>query len=284
MAFASRRFFFWDNIFFFQNNPDLARDDYVKIWDVQKNVAFRCYNFTGVVAKLVTCSTLPNHLWFNTDNNVQTVAEVDMRAPGYKTIRFGPVNTDEGHRRCFDVNPFDEVTIAYGDGNKLLFYDRRTLTSQSDAQPARSVDVSALNGANSHVSQVAYSPKNDKIVLINSNRFTSHPYVLPSSRPEVRDARKLILPGSAATGSVMRNPSFFGSRYAIFDTFFRNYSAVFDVERARLVGRITLDHQSNIFSNVVSMPHPRYCLIAMTNQDLINFVSPTGPNRNDDIE
>ena len=282
MTFASRR----NNTLFFWSNSGLVRDDYVKIWDVEKNVAFRQYSFTGVVAKLVTCPTLPNHLWFNTDNKVQTVAEVDIRAPGYKTISFGPVNTDDWlvYRRCFDVNPVDEVTIAVGDKNKLLFYDRRTVTSQKAAQPARSVDVSALNGTNSYILQVAYSPKINKMVLINSHSFTCDCYVLPSSRPEVRDARKLTFSDNAATLSVMRSPSFFGSKYAIFDTFLRNYSAVFDVERARLVGRITLDHQSNIFSNVVSMPHPRYCLIAATNQDLINFVSPTGSDQNDDFD
>merc|ERR1719427_2452541 len=110
---------------------------------------------------------------------------------------------------------------------------------------------------------------------MNSHSFTSDSYVLPVSDPCVDNMKKLSFPDSTTIGTVTRNPSFLGYKYAIYDTFFRNFSVVFDIEKARFVGRIRLSHQSNIFSNVFSMPHPIYCLLATTNQDLINFISPT---------
>ena len=262
-----------NNLVFWNTPPDLPIDNYVKIWDVEKNAATRMYSYKETVTKLVTSIALPNHIWFNTDNKVETIAEADIRSPKYKVIKLGLLQYDSlVYRRCFDVHPVDEVTIAVGDRNKLLFYDRRTVTSQNVAEPVESFDFSSLIKNNSYIIQVKYNPCGTKMILTNS--LTQNHYVFPLSDPNV-DNMKMFCKNWTTFSTVTKNPNFLGDKHVIFDTFFRNYSVVFDLEKARFVGRIKLSHQSNFLSNIFSMPHPIYCLIAAANQDLINFITPS---------
>ena len=70
-------------------------------------------------------------------------------------------------------------------------------------------------------------------------------------------------------------PSFLGEKYVLFDAYFRKYSVVFNHKDMRYIGKINFLGQINYFSDISSMPHPFYCLIASTNQEKINFITPT---------
>ena len=263
-----------NNLVFWNTSPDLPIDDYVKIWDVEKNSATRMYCLKEPVTKLVTCTALPYNIWFNTDNKVQTIAEADIRSPKYKTVKLGLLQHDKlVYRRCFDVHPVDEVTIAVGDRNRLLFYDRRTLTSQSFAQTVKSIDVSSINRTNSYISEIRYNYCGSKIVFGNSSY--DH-YIVPVSDLFTTNIKGL--PFKSLINTVSRNPKFLGHKYVLFDTFYKNYSVVFDLDEAKLIGKIKLSYQRNYFSNIFSIPHPIYCIIVIIYQDIINFITPTNTN------
>ena len=262
------------NFFFWNTSPNIVIDSYIKVWDISKNIITRTYGFKGPFTKTATSTALPNQIWFNTDNRTQAIAEADIRSPLYKTIRLGPVQCDSlVYRRCFDVHPVDGVTIAVGDRNKLLFYDRRTMTSQRVARPSQSFDFSTLIKENSYIIQVKYDPCGRSIILTNS--LTQDHYVLSLSNPSLDEMKLFSHKDSSAFSSRTRNLSFLGDKHVLFDKNFRNYAVVFDLETAKFVGKIEVSHQSNIFSNTYSMPHPTYCMIAATNHKVINFVSPT---------
>ena len=263
-----------NNLVFWNTPPDLPIDNYVKIWDVEKNAATRMYSYKETVTKLVTSIALPNHIWFNTDNKVETIAEADIRSPKYKVIKLGLLQYDSlVYRRCFDVHPVDEVTIAVGDRNRLLFYDRRTLTSQSFAQTVKSIDVSSINRTNSYISEIRYNYCGSKIVFGNSSY--DH-YIVPVSDLFTTNIKGL--PFKSLINTVSRNPKFLGHKYVLFDTFYKNYSVVFDLDEAKLIGKIKLSYQRNYFSNIFSIPHPIYCIIVIIYQDIINFITPTNTN------
>ena len=84
MALTSRN---KNSLIFWITTAGLLIDDCVKVWDVDKNLATRTYGFKGPVTKLTTSNALPNHIWFNTDKKKQNIAEADIRAPKYQTLK-----------------------------------------------------------------------------------------------------------------------------------------------------------------------------------------------------
>ena len=65
-------------------------------------------------------------------------------------------------------------------------------------------------------------------------------------------------------------PSFLGEKYVLFDAYFRKYSVFFNHEDMPCIGKINFFGQTNY-----SMTHPFCCLIASTNQETKNFITPT---------
>ena len=117
-------------------------DDYVKVWDLEAGALTRKYRLKGVVKKLATSTSLPDHFWFNLDRNAQKLVEADTRTVSLNIIKLGKVQRQPSfiNWRRFDVNPVDERTIAVGDLSKLVFYDRRLTRSSAESQPTRIVD------------------------------------------------------------------------------------------------------------------------------------------------
>ena len=78
-----------NNFFFWNTSPNLLIDSYIKVWDINKNIITRTYGFKGPFTKTVTSTALPNHIWFNTDNRMQAIAEADIRSPMYTKLGSG---------------------------------------------------------------------------------------------------------------------------------------------------------------------------------------------------
>jgi len=267
--------------FLFNSFNGLVTDNYVRIWDVEKDAFTKSYSFNGLVKKVATSTALPNQVWFNVDQRMQKIAEADIRTPSHNTMQLNSVQrTRTGFldSRTFDVNPVDEITIAVGDKCQLLFYDRRMMSSSSINHPTKTIDTSSLNGDSSYVVQLKYNPSGNKLIITNSCGYNTNQYAAPSVDTSVENMRKFKFQDQTVRGAVTKNPSFLGEKYVLFDVFFKNYSAVFNLEDMRYIGKIDLFGQTNFFSNICSMPHPYYCLIASTNKSVINFVTPTSSN------
>ena len=275
MALTSRN---KNSLVYWITTADLLIDDYVKVWDVDKNLATRTYGFKGHVTKLTTSDALPNHIWFNTDNKVRNIAEADIRAPKYQTLKLDLAQDESflGYRRCFDVHPVDGVTIAVGDKSELLFYDRRTMTSQNVAQPFKSLDASSINTSGSFISEVRYHPDGSKIIFGNS----SYDHCLVDLNAS--DAQGVVFKNP--TNTVTRNPKFIGDNHVLFDTFYKNYSVFFDLKEGKVVSKLKLSYQRNFFSNIFSIPHPNLCMVVVVYQDILNFFTPTDTNVNQDVK
>ena len=255
-----------NSLIFWITTADVLIDDYVKVWDVDKSVATRTYGFKGPVTKLITSNALPNHIWFNTDNKVKTIAEADIRSPKYQTLKLDLAKDESflGHRRCFDVHPVDGVTVAVGDKSDLLFYDRRTMTSQAIAKPFKSFDASSVNTSSSFISEIRYDPGGSKIIFGNSSY--DH-YVIDLDASDVQG-----LAFKNPTNTVTRNPKFLGDNYVLFDTFYKNYSVFFDLKEAKIVSKLKLAYQRNFFSNILSIPHPNQCMVVVIYQDILTYL------------
>ena len=249
-------------------------DDYVKVWDVEAGVLTRKYRMKGVVKKLATSTSLPDHFWFNVDRNAQKLAETDTRTASLNIIKLGKVQRQPSfiNWRSFDVNPVDEKTIAVGDLSKLVLYDRRMTRSSAESQPTKIVDISPLNTYDSFLVNVKYNPGGDKLILTSSLSFNIHQYVVPAAGPSVRNMRPLLLGNH--TAAVTKNPSFLGENHLLFDTEFRNYAVVFNLEDARHVGNINILGNKKKYSSSCNMPHPTCCLIASASKNKISFISP----------
>ena len=264
----SRRSFLWSSL----NDPEM--DDYVKVWDVEAEKVTKKYKFKGVVKKLAASTSLPNQFWFNVDRKAQKIAEVDTRSPSFKFIKLKQLHRKHVNFvnwRSFDVNPVDERTIAVGDLDKLLFYDRRTMSSSKILEPTKTVDVSSLNSFASFIVNVKYDPSGNKLIVTNSLSFNIQQYVAPSAGTSVENIRPLLLGNQ--TGTFTKNPKFLGEKHVLFDTEFGNCSVVFNLEDARYVGSIKMIGKNNFFTTNRNIPHPFYCLIASTNRDEISFIT-----------
>ena len=266
------------NSFIWSSLDGLEVDDYVKIWDVEAKSVVRSYSFKGLVKKVATSKALPNHVWFNVDQKTQKIAEADIRSPSYKSMQLNEFegNTTFLHSRHFTVNPVDEVTIVVSDNSKILFYDRRMMTSSNINHPTKTVDTTSLNGERSYIVQLKYNPSGSKLFITKSYRFTTYNYVAPLVDMSIKNIQKFKFCEQKLLETVIGNPSFLGENHVLFDTFSRNkVSIVYNLEHMRYVGKISLLGQTNYFSKIYSMPHPFCCLIASANQDMINFITPS---------
>ena len=169
------------------------------------------------------------------------------------------------------MNPVDETTIAVCDRSELLFYDRRMLSSASVNRPAKVVDASLLDGDEVFIVQLKYDPSGRKLIFTNSCGFNTDQYALDT---RVGGIRKFTFRDRAA-GAVTKVPSFLGENYVLFDVFYKNYSAVFDLEDMRYMGTMKFFKETNFFSNGCSMPHPHFCLVASTNNNFVSLTTPT---------
>jgi len=255
----------------------LEADEYVKIWDLETNSAIRSYNFKGFVKQVASCKALPNCVWFNVDHKAQVIAEADIRCPSYNSILLNDAesNTSLFQLRTFDVNPVDGVTIVVGDKNKILFHDRRMISTSKVNHPTKTVDISSFKGDSSYIVKLTYNPSGNKLFISSSYSTNNFQYVAPASDSKVENIREFTFQDQFLDVILTKYPSFLGEKYVIFDAYFRNYSVVFNHEDMRYIGKINFLGQSNYFSDISSMPHPFYCLIASTKQDAINFITPT---------
>lgn len=254
----------------------LNMESYVKVFDVETNIATTTYAFRGLVKNLKKSSAFPNNIWFNIDQTNHTIAEADIRSNKYRLIKFGVVDELENllHKRTFDIHPFDEKTIAVGYKQRLSFYDRRKITSSSVAQPVESIDFSSLSDDGSVIDYIKYNPCGNKIVLTNTRGLSSEHYVVSASNAKIINVCKLEDIESLAIAT-MKTPKFLGEKYALFDVYYKNFAVVFDLERGLYVGKIQLNENENSFYDICSFPHPDYCLIAAANQGSVSFITPT---------
>ena len=74
------------------------------------------------------------------------------------------------------------------------------------------------------------------MILTSSLSFNIHQYVAPAAGTSVENMRPLLL--GNRTAAVTKNPSFLGEKHVVFDTEFRNYAVVFNLEDTRHVGNI----------------------------------------------
>ena len=259
----------------------LEMDECVKVWNIETKTVYRKYCFRGLVEKLTTSEALPNHIWFNIDQTTLKIAEADLRAPSYNTLQLNVLqkHPDFLYSRNFDVNPVDEVTIAVGDHNQLVFYDRRMMSTLFVNHPTKTVDTSSLNGYNSYISQLTYSPNGEKLLLTKISSFNIFQYIAPAIGTSVENMRRLTLKSQMVMNTFKKSPKFLGQNYVLFDLFFKNCSIVFNLEDTRYVGKINISIHNSHFSNI-SIPHPYYCLIASTNESMINFITPTSFDEN----
>ena len=275
VASRSKSSFMWSSL------NGLEKDEYVKVWDVEAKAVTRSYTVRGLVKKVATSEALPNLIWFNIDQSTHKMAEADTRTSQYKSMWLNEVKNQAGfsHSRSFAVNPFDEVTIAVSEKNQLMFYDRRMMTSSVVNYPTGTVDTSSLEGDSSYIAHLKYHRSGEKLLLTKSSRFNISQYVVPSLDPSVENIQQFKFRDQIIVGTVTKNPSFLGEHHVLFDTFFRNYSVVFNLDNMSYVGKTKLFGQTNFLSNISSLPHPFYCLIASINHDTINFITPTSSNQ-----
>jgi len=254
----------------------LTMDSFVQVFDVETNIPITTYIFRGLVKNLKKSTVFPNYIWFNIDQTTHTIAEADIRSNEYKCIKFGIVRGCESllEKRSFDVHPYDEKTIVVGNKGKLLFYDRRKITSSSVAQPVESIDFSSLIDSGSIIDNLKYTPNGNKIVLTNSHGFTNDQYVMSASNASVSNVCKLKFIDPLAIVTT-KTPKFLGEKYALFDVYYKNFAVIFDLEQAQFVGKIELTGNTNSSSAICSIPHPYYCLIASANQGSVSFITPT---------
>ena len=267
----SNRSFFWDS-------PNgLGAGSRVGIWDVRTKTEVRSHGFRGFVKQVAASKALPNHIWFNIDRKTKRIAEADIRSPSYRRVELNDAenNTYLFQSESFDVNPVDEVTIVVSDGNKINFYDRRTMSSSRVNHPYKTVDTSSLSSGRSYILKLKYDPSGKKLFVTSSRSFKIFQHVAPAKNPDVESLREFRFRDQTMVATVTKYPSFLGEKHVLFDTYFRNYSVVFNHENMRYVGKINQSGQSDYFSDVSSLPHPLYCLIASTNQGTINFITPT---------
>ena len=149
VASRSRRSFLWRPL----NAPEVG--NHVEVWDVVAEKVTRKYRFRGVVKKLATSPSQPNNFWFLMNLETQRIAEADIRSPSLKLFKLDVSKRHANYSNwpSFDVNPVDEVTVVVGDVNKLLFYDRRMISSTSGS--AKEIDISSLNDSISLMSSMA---------------------------------------------------------------------------------------------------------------------------------
>ena len=115
------------------------------------------------------------------------------------------------------------------------------------------------------------------MIFTNSYGFTFDQYVYDATNTKTESLREFDFRDAttAHTHTVTRNPTFLGESHVLFDACFKNYSLVFNMEDMHFSGKIMLPTRDNLFSTNSSIPHPFHCLIAVTNKNFINFITPT---------
>lgn len=252
----------------------LCFNEKLKIWDVEKAEAVRFYNFKGFMHKVSTSRAAPNCLWLNKNPRIDSILEVDIRDPGYRSFYLSERSeANELSYKRFDVNPVNERIIMIGENNRVCFYDRRTMTSQSPTKPFKTIDTGTLD--KSALVRVGFSPDGRNVLLTKVSGLSPKHFINTQGND---DFLELKMPMMSETAGMMTGKScFLGDRHVIFDTYFRNHWTVFEFGEGspRCIGSIEAPHNPDFTSNVLSMAHPLHCLIAVANQGFIHYISPT---------
>ena len=254
---------------------DLSFSEKVKIWDVKNNKTVRNYNFNGFVYDIITSQLLPNNFWVSGDPETDSIIEFDVRSPICKKMLLSGFSgiKELFYKRCFDKNPLDETTIIVSGKNKILHYDRRTMSSQLQTKPYKTTNINSAR--ESALIQLKFTPDGRNIILTKSSDFTPKNYLVLSNEEKLIEFE--IPDQPHIHGTITKRFSFLGDSYVLFDTYFENYFLIYDYrkQKPKYMGNFVVPNHDESNVNVHSMPSPRYCLIAVANQGFINYITPT---------